>query len=305
MPTRQGFRYRSELESGRGGRRRMRRTHGRSLLVTGLVILLLVPAGILAIRSLAVSLSNGGDKEMSTGRTTDPKTSSPALDQKDPFAGTPAATYPIGQRGIVLPAAKAVDSWTAAQVQDVLMKTKDTLVAARLDPTMVERGQTTKYLNMISPGARQGVKDKLDGGEALNYVTRLAAGYTLATEMRVKGQMSYTVGKDKQLIVAADYIWVYPLNGQLADDAKGAGARLALVRTVETYHWYAPSSVTNEKEAGLRPGEGQIFLVNMDCQFSKQGLLALQRQPTDGTASTPDIKAYDPKTRPEDVPNAC
>src|SRR5688572_24989047 len=115
MPAEPGFRSRQEIEAKYWrGRRRARRPmpHGKSLLVTGVVVLVLVSAGMLALRSLAVSISNGGDVEFAGTSAKKTKT----FNSKDPFAGTPAARYPEGDAGIVLPPATQIGAWTPQQV---------------------------------------------------------------------------------------------------------------------------------------------------------------------------------------------
>src|SRR5215218_7591011 len=126
MPAQQGFRTRREIESGGRGRRRAPSSlPGKSLFLTGLALL-----------SLAVSIQNGGDDEV-TQKPAAPASVKPT-ENPDPFAGTMAAGYPEGAAGIVLPPAKQVGPWTPPQVTDIMAKTKQTLVAARLDPQMVE-----------------------------------------------------------------------------------------------------------------------------------------------------------------------
>jgi hypothetical protein len=51
----------------------------------------------------------------------------------DPFAGTPAENWANGESGIVIPAAKPVGSFTAAQVMKAYQTTRQLLIAANLD----------------------------------------------------------------------------------------------------------------------------------------------------------------------------
>src|SRR4051812_32290866 len=151
MPGKPGFRSRQEIEARHWqGRRRARRPmpHGKSLLLTGVVVLVLVSAGFLAAWSLVVTMTGGDSLFSGSGNAAQ------APDSDDPFAGTPAANFPQGAEGIVLPQATALGTWTPEQVQDVLARTKRTLVAARLDPALVELGNPGAYLASISEGAR-------------------------------------------------------------------------------------------------------------------------------------------------------
>ncbi len=304
MPAEPGFRSRQAIEarSGRGRRRAPSSLTGKNLFLTGLVVLLLVSAGMLALRSLAVSIKNGGDELGDTKSVAAPK---PTKDV-DPFVGTPAAAYPVGAAGIVLPPGKQVGSWTPAQVTDVLNRTKQTLVAARLEPLMLEQGDSTAYLKTISESTRGTVTTSLESGEdALGYVTRLATDYKLAGDVRVKGSMTVTLGPKKELVVGADYVWIYPLDGPVGEGAPtGPGSKLVVVHTIESYQWFAAKSVA-PKDTGLRPGAGKLYTVNMDCDLAKSGKLGLQRAAPGNPQNVPEDKAYDPATRPEELPQTC
>jgi hypothetical protein len=303
MPAEPGFRSRQALEArgGRGRRRAPSSLTGKNLFLTGLVILLLMSAGMLALRSLAVSIKNGGDDVESSTPAAPPKTQANA----DPFAGTPAAQYPVGAAGVVVPPAKQVGPWTPVQVQDVLTRTKQTLVAGRLESQILEQGDPAGYLKTISESARGTVTTSLQSGEALGYVTRLASEYQLAGEPRVKGTMTVTLGPKKELVVGADYVWIYPLDGPTGDGApSGPGSKLVVVHTIEAYQWFAAKSVA-AKDTGLRPGAGKLYTVNMDCDLAKSGKLGLQRAAPGNPQNVPEDKAYDPATRPEDLPETC
>ena len=305
MPAEPGFRSRQELEARnhRGRRRAPSSLTGKNLFLTGLVILLLLSAGMLALRSLATSIQNGGDDVVQSQPSPRP---SKTVENTDPFAGTPAADFPVGAEGIVVPPGKQVGTWTPAQVQEVLTRTKQTLVAARLERTMLEQGDSTAYLKTISESTRSGVTAKLQSGEsALDYVTRLASEYKLADEPRVQGTMTVTLGPKKELVVGADYVWIYPLTGPVDEDApKGPGSKLVIVHTIESYQWFAAKSVA-PKDTGLRPGPGELYTVNMDCDLSKSGKLGLQRAAPGNPQNVPENKAYDPATRPKDLPETC
>lgn len=303
MPAKPGFRSRQELEArSHRGRRRARSTfpRGKSLFLTGLVILLLASAGMLALRSLAVSIQNGGDEPVV--RAAPKPTVSVSPKSTDPFEGTPAETYPVGAAGIVVPPAKRVGAWSPAQVRDVMNRTKQTLIEARLNPLMVQQGNPQKYLSTISVSARNPVLNSLKTGEALGYVTQLASDHTLAAPIRVKGTMTVTQGPKKELVVNADYLWIYPLDGGVPVESEGPGSKLVVLHTIETYQWFAPRNVA-KKDTGLRPGAGKLYTFNMDCDLAKSGKLGLQRAAPGKAQTVPDDKAYDLLTK--DLPNTC
>lgn len=304
MPGQPGFRSRQEIEGrGRGRRRAPSSLTGKSFFLTGLVILLLVSAGMLALRSLAVSLKNGDGDEIVQTHKPAPSKTTPI--PKDPFDKTPAAAYPEGAAGLVVPPAKQVGQWTPTQVADVLNRTKRTLVAARLEPQMLEQGNTAAYLNTISASARAAVTKSIQSGEGLVYVTQLGTEYKLNGQPRVKGTMTATLGPKKELVIGADYVWVYPLDGPVSESAPtGPGSKLVVVHTEETYLWFDPKKVA-PKDSGLRPGAGKLYTVNMDCDLAKSGKLGLQRAAPGNPQELPDAAAYDPATKPDSLPETC
>jgi hypothetical protein len=190
-------------------------------------------------------------------------------------------------------------------VADVLARTKRTLVAARLDPGLVELGNPGGYLATISEGARTTVAATLETAEAPGYVTRLDPRHRLLAPVRVKGSMSVAAGPKKELVVTADYVWVYALSatGKGIVAPKGAGAKLVVVHAVETYQWFSPTGIA-KKDTGLRPGAGEFSTINMDCDLVNAGRIGLPRQ-AGGVGFVPNEKAFDPKTKPEDLPNTC
>ena len=311
MSAEPGFRYRERLTA-------RKRPHGelvapptahhrRRLLSVVLVILLLVPAGVLAVQSLWTSVSDGAadPEQQMIQRERQAAAPTPSLDPANPFDQTPADDFPVGADGITLPPATQVGNWAPSDVQYVLNYTKQALTAARLDPAVVVEGNAAKYLSLLSESARTPAQaDITKGAPALGYVTRIAPGYSLAAPIRVKGTMSVALGEAKQLVVTADHVWVYPLKGPVTmDAARGPGATLVVLHTVENYQWY-PQKGYAKRDQGLRPGQGTQAIYNMDCELSQRGLLALPR-----TAPTKpggeNMSAFDPATKPEQFPSTC
>lgn len=221
----------------------------------------------------------------------------------DPYKGTPAAKYPVGAAGLAMPPGKALGPWSAGDVTAVVTKTRDALVAARMDPRMLTKREATGYVTKLAPKVRGSVEKQIRGGEpALGYVTRLAPGFTLLVpEIRTKGTLAVSLGKAQQLVVTATVVWVYPLNGPKAESLKGAGSNLVVLRATESYEWYKPDKLSKD-DLGLRPGAGSISYVNMDCGQVKRGVIAL---PQTDQGGLPSDKAFDPETKPGSLPNTC
>jgi hypothetical protein len=268
----------------------------RRLVLTGLAVLLLASAGLLAVRTLAFSTQDAGQDSAAGGS---------GVRSGDPFAGTPAQHYPKGADGIMPPSPRQIGSWSSDDVQRVVGKAREALIAARLDPKMVQKGDPSTYLAAISEGARNTVSASLRTGDALGYVSRLAPGYRLLAPIRAEGSMTVNLGPKGELVIAADYIWIYPLGGPAVPGAgQGPGAKLVVVHTIETYQWFPPKGIA-KKDTGLRPGAGKLYTFNMDCELARTGLLGLPRKVVPGAATAADDKAYDPATKPEELPNTC
>ena len=116
--------------------------------------------------------------------------------------------------------------------------------------------------------------------------------------------MSARAGKDGQLIVMADYVWVYPLKGGKLSDSAGPGSTLVVLHTVESYEVYRPEAIA-VSDRGLRPGGGNSYTFNMDCTLVGKGLLALPPPDQGGRPSSPDDAAYSPQTNPKSIRSTC
>jgi hypothetical protein len=116
--------------------------------------------------------------------------------------------------------------------------------------------------------------------------------------------MSAKAGKDGQLVVTADYVWVYPLKGGKPSAAAGPGSRLVVLHTVESYELYRPEAIS-VSDRGLRPGGGNSYTFNMDCSLVGKGLLALPPPDQGGRPSSPDDAAYSPRTDPRSIRSTC
>jgi hypothetical protein len=294
----------------RADRRRSahRRSRRHTVRVTVVGVIAVVVAGLLAVPLVQRWVPTAGG---STGSDTTAADSAGSVRKgkvavpDGPFAGTPAQKYARGAAGIVVPRATQVGTWPAKDVAVVMARTRAALAAARLDPRVVQQGNPKPYLQLLAPATRTMVSKQIAaGGPAIGYVTRLAPGFTIdeTAAIRVAGKMSARSGKDGQLIVTADYVWVYPLKGgKVARDA-GAGARLVVLRATESYEWYRPQAIA-QADRGLRPGGGDSYTWNIDCQLVAKGLFALPPAKQDRRPA--DAAAYNPAAKPRSVPSTC
>jgi hypothetical protein len=294
----------------RGASRRRsahRRSRRHTVRVTIVSVIAVVVAGLLAVPLVQQWAPVGNSATRGSGSADGSTAAKDGPGRSDPFAGTPAERYPVATRGVLLPPAKQVGSWPAAEVRNVLRQTRSALLAARLDPRVLERGSAAGYLQLLSPATRDMVGAAIQrGGPGLGYVTRLAPGFTLdrSAPIRVAGAMSARAGRDGQLVVTADYVWVYPLQGGRPSSSAGPGSRLVVLHTVESYEVYRPEAIS-VSDRGLRPGGGNSYTFNMDCALVAKGLLALPPPDQGGRPSSPDDAAYSPKTDPRSIRSTC
>ncbi|MEU0676751.1 hypothetical protein ABZ330_28380 [Streptomyces sp. NPDC006172] len=142
----------------------------------------------------------------------------PTVDR--PFAGSPALAWADGEAGIVLPPAKAVGTWSKAQVEQALRQTRKLLVDANLDPVTLRGGRPETALDVIEPQQKD-LHARLNA--ALNRPDKEHDPLTLFSRfdprelrlagdvVKTRGRMTFTAGEDASVAVHADYTFVYPL----------------------------------------------------------------------------------------------
>ena len=151
----------------------------------------------------------------------DPLSGPPA----DPFAGTPADRWGDGAAGIVLPAARPVGAYTAAQVESAYEKTRQLLAAAYLDRKTLLGAKPAAFASLLTSQEATWLLDGLDktgvnkqGAELSTRSLVMAfppgAAQLIGSVIKVHGTMRAQItAKDGQneLDVDTDYIFVYPV----------------------------------------------------------------------------------------------
>jgi hypothetical protein len=135
----------------------------------------------------------------------------------DPFAGTPAAGWPLGDKGIVAPAAQPVAGFSKAQVAAAFAHTRGYLHEALLDPSVVFRGQLGPVIAMISTaslGAWKADTTTWPVNLANRFLPQQLVSGTLP--FRVNGFMSAGQGPYHQLRITFHYVVVYDVHGKSA-----------------------------------------------------------------------------------------
>jgi hypothetical protein len=226
---------------------------------------------------------------------------------KDAWESTPAATYAIGDAGIQLPTATAVDGFTAAEVAADLQTVKKILIAGRLDDTMLVKHDPSAVLALFAPGYKPHAQDRFDKHEFMYYGTQIAPGQTLVGSVRDKGTITFTGRVEsgvRVLDVTTNFVWVYAFGGQL----KEPGDHLVSIHDTNT--WEFPSAKDVEaSDVGLYVSELNYSVYNMDCDLMNKDYLGLGKPVyVPGSSADPaaeDAKALDPNTPVNTGTNSC
>ena len=143
----------------------------------------------------------------------------------DPFTGTPANTWANGAAGIVVPAAKPVGKFTAAQVKAAYQTTRKLLIAADLNKPTLLGGPPTAFADLLASQQRADFLGGLNkkganqGGYPLStrrWVVSFAPGSTrlIGSVVKVQGTMSAKSVSDSgttALAITVNYLFTYAI----------------------------------------------------------------------------------------------
>lgn len=214
-------RARRDLKQGKHDQRGQRRKGSRGrVVVTAITVVVLAAAGGVAW----LRLSHSPTGRLSSQQSPPPGIPNPAP-PADPFAGTTADNWANGESGIVIPAAKPVGTFTAAQVQKAYQTTRQLLIAANLNKQTLLGGAPTAFADLLTKAQRA------DFTSALNKKGVNSGGYPLSTRkwvasffpdsaefignvIKVHGAMSAKTAHEAGgtvLAIQVNYIFVYPV----------------------------------------------------------------------------------------------
>ncbi|WP_198655406.1 hypothetical protein [Streptomyces geranii] len=188
----------------------------------------------------------------------------PTLDR--PFAGSPAVRYADGAAGIVPPPAKAVGSFSKAEVERVLRQTRQFLIDANLDPATLRGEHPAAALKAIDPEQ----KDLL--GELNTSLRRPDAKHDplwmfsrfdpaklrlVGDVIKTRGRMTFKADGRDTAVVHADYTFVYPVTRAGSNDRE---VTRTIVRRVLDIELYDPVK--------YQVTPGKISVLNYKSQFA-------------------------------------
>ncbi len=233
-----------------------------------------------------------------------PPSASPPPTAISPFDGTPAATFPQGQAGIVLPVAKRTGPFTEKQVAAALVKVRKAVVTARLDRRFMTGKDPEPLVRQFAPDARADQRKAFTSGASAAYATRLAPGTRLTADRpRVKGRVTYRATKDADgiriLAVTTNLVWAYAF--QTSSTVPGDG--LVVVHDMVVWSVPYPDDVDADSN-GLWIEDANSYAANIDCAAFDKGLLRLGRPNHDVPADPEQNGVFDPD-RTLDLPDGC
>jgi hypothetical protein len=206
---------------------------GRARTVVAIIAAIaLIGAGLFALQRFSRPLRGGASgSHPATGGVT-PSGTAPAPQPStapgpptDPFAGTPADHWANGADGIIIPAAKPVGRYSAAQVASAYATTKKLLIAALLDKQTLLGGEPTAFANLLNAKQRaqflaglntQGTYANLQPRSTRAMVVSFAPGSArlIGPLIKVHGSMKAGVGHENgqdYLFIDVSYTSVYPV----------------------------------------------------------------------------------------------
>ena len=256
---------------------RVARRRRRGRWFAGALVILAVGAVVTLLVESSVFQPVAGAPERSAPSAAEAGRRAPMLDTGHPFASTPAAHWPDGAAGILLPAAAAVNGFSAKQVAEATTLVRDALAASRLDPALLTRHDPGAYLDLLAPDARRQLAPLFGDGrepEVQSLVSMVADGSTLLrVDAKVAGEMTVDAGAEDELVVHTNYVFVYafePVSPTRLVDAMNV---IVVVRADVDYVLRAGDRWTPGSR-GLWYGDATGYSYSIGCDAYRKGFLA-------------------------------
>ncbi|MFC8849341.1 MULTISPECIES: hypothetical protein [unclassified Micromonospora] len=294
----------TEQELDRSERRRLAWGQHRGKLLVAVVVLGAV--GLLGATAVVVGTVTEGVR---TATAPTPTPTPSASGPRDYFAGTPAAGFAVGERGIILPPARATGPFSEAQVQAALDATRRALIESRLADTMLG-GDPHRFLEVLAKDARTDLTPLLADSRRRLFATQFARKFRHVDETRVSGKVAYEATEDdsgvRMLAVTTRFSWVYAFE-RLAGEAPPE-ANLVVVRDTLVWQFPHPDDVVPGAR-GLWLASAEALHWNAMCdELGQTGRLDVEpgryRLRGGPAGSVPLTEVFDPE-RAARVPGTC
>ena len=228
----------------------------------------------------------------------------------DPFATTPAATWPNADVGVVMPVASPLGPLSQEQVQTYLDRAYRYLLAAKTDSAVLVNHDVSGIVAMVDAYQQKlvGADGRTMDGQYFG-ATLLADGTQLIAPTRVNGLVTVqwveqTEDQAGYLLVHSNLVWAYALS---APEGYRGTYRVSTLHETRDLEFFQGSRF----DGGIWVSTWDWFGHNIDCAFSDDGLLRLPRpsaeinrvSPTAATNSLADM--YDPRTDLGSLHSTC
>ncbi|MEU2662775.1 hypothetical protein [Micromonospora sp. NPDC007220] len=188
---------------------------------------------------------------------------------RDLFAGTPAASFALREKAIVLPAATAQGPFDKVQVRAALDSVRKALIESRLETAMLV-GDTEPFLGLLAPDSRAEMRPHFDNSRFLHVATRIGSQADWEYDIRAQGRISYrarTVAGVRLLEVTTEFVWTYPF-----DVMRRAPAGAGLVAVRDRVVWQVPHPKdVPASSRGLWLASAKAVTWNADCAWLRDG----------------------------------
>ncbi|MFD3452056.1 hypothetical protein ACFWVC_07715 [Streptomyces sp. NPDC058691] len=225
-----------------------------------------------------------------------------------PFRGSPAAAWEDGSHGIVAPRAEATDDYSATEVAAALRHSREFLIESNVTPAPLTGETPSAALDLLDPrdpGTRE-LQDALEhpgkGHSPLDVFTRFDPEKDVVVEgaMKTRGTMTYEVSSSGELLVHADYTFVYAVTKAHGGWEIVPGAPEASRVIVRRHITLAAG------HGGLALREGVRRLVNVDCRAPEDGYIhPLYYKAADKAPKSTSLDPYAAHTGLQDIPDGC
>ncbi|WP_026423454.1 hypothetical protein [Actinokineospora inagensis] len=194
------------------------------------------------------------------------------VDMTHPFENTPASGWSDGAAGIVTPIATPLRGHSAKEVQDAFDRTKAVVIASRLDPDVIERGDLTKATTLLSAYSKRFLDE--DPHSRSSWVTKIANEYPLLpVRPKVSGRMWADIDNTGNILIHTDYVVAYAFAIDDPSRIRGPFDIVAVERHAADYVHYTDPK-WDADTLGIRLSHADGYRYSMSCTAADRGELA-------------------------------
>ena len=232
------------------------------------------------------------------------------VDVAHPFTRTPAADWADGAAGIVAPPAVAVGGFTAEQVAAATERTRQALVASRIEPAMVVAHRPDAYLSQLAPDAAEQLTPLFAPGQETQVqalVSLVSDRHTLLpVPPKVSGRMWVEPGDVDELVVHTSYVFSYAFAVSDVSSLADVMDMVVVVRAdVDYVQRFGPR--WSEGSQGLWYDHADGYGYSIGCAEYRLGFLApaLNERVATEQTTRPDRSTYFDPNAPVAAQNGC